>query len=214
MTVRKNGYVHVGLENVQGNNGFLSIAVDGTDATGTPIASTGVVSTLAGFKELHGLESSENISTLEAEVRTFEGVAANGRPGTTAALTDDDAYVVAWSRQANLTRLINFIQQRGVIMASSLIEEGATITDTSVTNDYDQAIADADVVTFMVQDPDAFLFSTPVAGVPQVEAIDTLRTQLESLPLYKEDGTEKGSAGTPDTARSLALKETLQVYVA
>lgn len=176
MAIRFNGFSKLGLESVQGVNGFLSMAVDQTEHA---FGETGVVANLHDFKVLAGMKDlTENISTLPAEQRTFEGVE----------IADDAAYTAAYAKQANVRRLIDWLQQRAVIMASSAAKAGVAV---ETTNGWTKDIAAANAVTFMLQDVEGLYYTAPKAGVPaDTDSLTMLADDFDSLMLFKADGTE------------------------
>lgn len=191
MTTRINGYIQVGAENVSGDNGFLSFVVE----AGTPIAVTGVTATLEQLLALKGVATYAELVGTPTQPTDHDG----------ALIASDADYVIAYSAQENLTRLVNFVQQRGVIMASSVIATGTTSVVGG--NDFDEVVT-GNALTFMVQDSEAFYHSAPTFGVPQVETLDVLRAGLRALDML--DGT--GVIAT--SLRTLALNESVHPYIA
>lgn len=156
-----------------GANAFATIAIDGTAGANGGIIeffASGVVPALAEFKRVHGLDagngnagSGQDISVLAEEQRTFEGVKADGTKGTTAPLTNDLAYLKAYIAQENFKRLVDTVQQRAVIDATSeevkIVDLTADLdffNETANTAGAGAVLADAATITFLIERANVF----------------------------------------------------------
>lgn len=169
MTERVHGYIiDDRLGALMGDNAFVSIAVD----AGVDIKATGVLTPLNQFKALYaynpaqGIEFSEprrvdindfsgaarmeNLPNVPADLRTIKGVT----------YASDATYTTAWCAQENLRRLVDTVQQRGVLIA---ISNAGPLTGTPAvanvnvddnTRKYGQwsaSFTNAQTVTFLVE---------------------------------------------------------------
>lgn len=167
MTERVHGYIiDDRLGALMGDNAFVSIAVD----AGVDIKATGVLTPLNQFKALYaynpaqGIEFSEprrvdindfsgaarmeNLPNVPADLRTINGVTYDS----------DETYTTAWCSQENLRRLVDTVQQRGVLIAISkagpLTGTPADVVDVDDIRKYGQwsaSFTDAQTVTFLVE---------------------------------------------------------------
>lgn len=185
-----------------GDNAFVSVAID---ASGTiaPFFASGVIAPLAEFKRRHGLASGDGIETLPAEKITFEGVAADGTKGTTAALTNDAAYVQAYASQENLKRIVDTVQQRAVVAATSA-EEARTLETTDLfhnatSQDADPAVgvdfstAGGNVISFLIERANVFnQDGIDVYGQPTGVILEgrNLQLALDGISLLSTTATE------------------------
>ena len=183
-----------------GDSAIATIAVETTSSTIAPFFTSNVVAPLAEFKRVHGLALSDDISLLDAEKRTFVGVAADGTRGVTAALTNDAAYVRAYASQENLRRLVHTIQQRAVVagvsdsvVRSIVVGDNLFNPTTGNVDGAGVAIANAQVISFLVERATVFnKDGISTYGQPTGTITEGLNLQeaLEGVALLSVTATE------------------------
>ncbi len=224
MTTRFNGFSTTGrLGYFQGDNALVSILIFATgtasEAPAVPpaIGATGVVAPLAEFKQMYAFDPALEIAanyTQAAQAGTLGDNPAFSSPNTSAAqrtfasgtaLADDNAYTAAWAQQTNLRRLIDVIQQRGVVIGVSDVGELVT-AKTQGAGDARWSAATAttigtgtgensrgQIITFMVERAAVYDRMRPdTYGQPEgttVEIGRELRDDLNGLPLFAENGS-------------------------
>ncbi|AUS03067.1 hypothetical protein NVP2275O_486 [Vibrio phage 2.275.O._10N.286.54.E11] len=183
-----------------GDNAFATIVVDNAGSLATIFASN-VVAPLAEFKRVHSLDETQDISVLAADQRTFEGVTATGTKGVTAELANDAAYVSAHASQENFKRLVDTVQQRAVIAATSEtdIDIAVVVADdvfnptTGNVAGAGTAITSGSAVTFLVERANVFnQDSTDVYGQPLNVIVEgkNLQDALAGINLLSTTGTD------------------------
>lgn len=201
MTIRVHGAVGADrLGYFQGSNALVTVvshSVAANAANRIDFGETGVVTEIDDFKSLFGILPVVNISTLDAEVRTFNGVE----------MADDAAYIAAYAQQKNLQMVVDSIQQRSVIIATSasvasVADDADDLTAAVLTNfigDYTGGaaivVAAGDIVTgitFLVERVDT-LSQHEINRFGQltgtIDADHFLDEMLNDIAFLKADGT-------------------------
>lgn len=190
----------------QGKNALASIAIDTTGDIALVV--TGAVCSFVGLQHFLNTQNADEIVVFLNEKGV---VRVDGSLFVEATLEAD--YTESFAAQTNLKRIVDVVQQRAVIIATSDIASGAAVAGfKKVVNGVDApaTIAAADVITFLVERANVFdRDATSFQGVPSV-TIDEGRLLLDDLagvPLMDKTGAEvilKGSAA--DAAGNFAIK--------
>lgn len=159
----------------QGKNALASIAIDTTGDIALVV--TGAVCSFVGLQHFLNTQNNDEIV---AFLNAKGVVRVDGSQFVEATVQAD--YTEAYAAQTNLKRVVDVVQQRAVIIATSDIAKAAAVTGfKNVVNGVDAAanIASADVITFLVERADVFdRDATSFQGVPST-TIDAGRLLLE-----------------------------------
>lgn len=173
----------------QGKNALASIAIDTTGDIALVV--TGAVCSYVGLQ--HFLNT-QNKDEIVAFLNAKGVVRVDGSQFVEA--TVDVDYTQAYAAQTNLKRVIDVVQQRAVIIATSDIAKSAAVSGFKhIVNGTEAAatIASADVITFLVERADVFdRDAISFQGVPST-TIDQGRLLLDDLagiPLMDKTGAE------------------------
>lgn len=174
MLERINGFSQTGvLGYFYGKNTLVSIAVDAV------VKATGAVSSLAGVQRY--LDSTD-AATVVAYLNEKGVVRVDGTAFVAETLEAD--YLASFSAQTNLKRLVDIVQQRAVILSTSDVATAvdvaafSTIVSDAVAS---AAIADATVITFLVERADVFNKDVKtLQGVP-TGTVEVARNLIEDL---------------------------------
>lgn len=190
----------------QGKNALATIAIDTTGDIALVV--TGAVCSYVGLQHFLNTQNKDEI----VEFLNDKGVVRVDGSEFIEATVEED-YTEAYAAQTNVKRIVDVVQQRAVIIATSDIAKGVAANGLkNVVDGVDAAanIASADVITFLVERADVFdRDSISFQGVPST-AIDEGRLLLDDLagvPLMDKTGKEvilKGSAAA--AAGNFAIK--------
>lgn len=190
----------------QGKNALASIAIDTTGDIALVV--TGAVCSFVGLQHFLNTQSNDEIvAFLNAKGVTR----VDGSQFVEATVQAD--YTEAYAAQTNLKRVVDVVQQRAVIIATSDIAKATAVTGfKNVVSGVDAVanITSADVITFLVERADVFdRDAISFQGVPST-TIDQGRLLLDDLagvPLMDKTGAEvilNGAATA--TAGNFAIK--------
>lgn len=208
MLERINGFSESGvLGYFCGKNALVSFAV--ANAGNVVIAITGAPCSYAGLLHFLNTEDKDEIVDFlnEKRVTRVDGTQF-------VADTVEVDYTAAFAAQTNMKRLVDVVQQRAVVIATSLIAQDATVDGwKNAPNGISGAasVADASALTFLVERADVFdRDATSFQGVPQT-TIDEGRLLIDDLtgvPFLAADGTEVKllSSATAAAAGNFAIK--------
>jgi hypothetical protein len=188
MVARVNGYNFENKTYATGTTGLLSIAVQAGvdfDVNGIvtplddfkrlysidPAGSQYIDATYGWYKDNSGTQNFQYV--IPTANRTFSGVTATGASGTTATIgasttpvainagtsAADAAYVKAYYAQLNVKRIVDTLQQRGVLLGTSKVQAISATAPISTTNGWNVNIAAGAgtyVITFIVEKIAAF----------------------------------------------------------
>lgn len=190
----------------QGNNALASIAIDTTGDIALVV--TGAVCSFVGLQHFLNTQNNDEIV---AFLNAKGVVRVDGSQFVEATVQAD--YTEAYAAQTNLKRVVDVVQQRAVIIATSDIAKSAAVAGfKNVVDGVDAVatIASADVITFLVERADVFDRDvTNFQGVPST-TIDGGRLLLDDLagvPLMDKTGAEvilKGASAA--AAGNFAIK--------
>lgn len=173
----------------QGKNALASIAIDTTGDIALVV--TGAVCSFVGLQHFLNTQNNDEIV---AFLNAKGVVRVDGSQFVEATVQAD--YTEAYAAQTNLKRVVDVVQQRAVIIATSDIAKAAAVTGfKNVVNGVDAAanIASADVITFLVERADVFdRDATSFQGVPSttIDAGRLLLDDLAGVPLMDKTGAE------------------------
>lgn len=190
MLERINGFSESGvLGYFMGKNSLASIAISGADTVVVKV--TGAV---CSFAELQRFLNTTNADEIVTFLNDKKVVRVDGTEFVAASLAAD--YTAAFAAQTNVKRLIDVVQQRAVILSTSLTEQGVAVAGFQGAPNGVSAtvsIADANVITFLIERANVFdLDVKSLQGVPStlIEKGRCLIDDLHGVPLLKADGTE------------------------
>lgn len=190
MLERINGFSESGvLGYFYGKNALVSIAV--SSASDVVIAVTGAPCSYVGVQHfLNTTETDEITDFLNAKGVTR----VDGTEFVQATVEVD--YTAAFAAQTNMKRVIDIIQQRAVILSTSLIAQGVDVVGwKNAPNGISGAasVDDASALTFLIERADVFdRDATTFQGVPTT-TIDQGRLLIDDLtgvPFMTATGTE------------------------
>lgn len=173
----------------QGKNALASIAIDTTGDIALVV--TGAVCSFVGLQHFLNTQNNDEIV---AFLNAKGVVRVDGSQFVEATVQAD--YTEAYAAQTNLKRVVDVVQQRAVIIATSDIAKAAAVTGfKNVVNGVDASanIASADVITFLVERADVFdRDATSFQGVPSttIDAGRLLLDDLAGVPLMDKTGAE------------------------
>ena len=173
----------------QGKNALASIAIDTTGDIALVV--TGAVCSFVGLQHFLNTQNNDEIV---AFLNAKGVVRVDGSQFVEATVQAD--YTEAYAAQTNLKRVVDVVQQRAVIIATSDIAKAASVAGfKNVVNGVDAAatIASADVITFLVERADVFdRDATSFQGVPSttIDAGRLLLDDLAGVPLMDKTGAE------------------------
>lgn len=173
----------------QGKNALASIAIDTTGDIALVV--TGAVCSFVGLQHFLNTQNNDEIVAFLNEKGV---VRVDGSQFVEATVQAD--YTEAFAAQTNLKRIVDVVQQRAVIIATSDIAKEASVAGfKNVVNGLDAAatIASADVITFLVERADVFdRDATSFQGVPSttIDAGRLLLDDLAGVPLMDKTGAE------------------------
>lgn len=206
MLARINGYSKSGvLGYFYGNNTLVSVAV-----AGVLVKDTGAVASLVDVRRF--LNDADDATVVDY-LNTKGIVRVDGTAFVVGTLAAD--YQASFSAQTNLKRIVDIVQQRAVILATSDIATGVAVAGFSyiqagqVVNT--AAVADANVITFLVERADVFnKDAKSLQGVPTgtVEVGRNLIDDLTGVSLLAEDGSSVVLAAT-DSSFAVKLYATI-----
>lgn len=206
MLARINGYSKSGvLGYFYGNNTLVSVAV-----AGVLVKDTGAVASLVDVRRF--LNDADDATVVDY-LNTKGIVRVDGTAFVVGTLAAD--YQASFSAQTNLKRIVDIVQQRAVILATSDIATGVDVAGFSyiqagqVVNT--AAVADANVITFLVERADVFnKDAKSLQGVPTgtVEVGRNLIDDLTGVSLLAEDGSSVVLAAT-DSSFAVKLYATI-----
>lgn len=190
MIERINGFSESGvLGYFYGKNALVSIAVGSTGDV--VVAVTGAVCSYAGLQHFLNTDIKEEILAFLNEKKV---VRVDGTAFELATLEAD--YTAAFAAQTNMKRIVDIVQQRAVVLSTSLIANGVDVTGFSnapagVT--VPATIDNASALTFLVERADVFDKDLMTfQGVPANE-IDPGRLLIDDMtgvPFMAADGSE------------------------
>lgn len=190
MLERINGFSEDGvLGYFQGKNAFVSIAVG--SASNVSVAVTGAVSSYVGLQHFLNTDDVDDI----VDFLNGRGVV---RVDGTAFVANSVAadYTAAYAAQTNVRRIIDVVQQRAVIIATSDIADDVAISGFVNAPEGVSAAASvtaATAITFLVERADVFDKDiTSFQGVPtvQVDVGRLLVDDLTGVPLLDNTGKD------------------------
>lgn len=176
MLERINGFTKTGVTGYfYGKNTLVSVAIDDVVA----VKATGAVSSLAGVQRF--LNSTE-AATVVKYLNDKGIVRVDGSAFVVGTLAAD--YQASYSAQTNLKRVIDIIQQRAVILATSDVATAVNVTAFSTVTAgavASAAITGASVITFLVERADVFnKDAKSLQGVP-TGTVEVARNLIEDL---------------------------------
>lgn len=190
----------------QGKNALATIAIDTTGDIALVV--TGAVCSYVGLQHFLNTQNKDEI----VEFLNAKGVVRVDGSEFVEATVEED-YTEAYAAQTNVKRVVDVVQQRAVIIATSDIAKSVAANGLKNVVDGVDAVANiasADVITFLVERADVFdRDAISFQGVPST-AIDEGRLLLDDLagiPLMDKTGKEvilKGSAAA--AAGNFAIK--------
>lgn len=173
----------------QGKNALASIAIDTTGDIALVV--TGAVCSFVGLQHFLNTQNNDEIV---AFLNAKGVVRVDGSQFIESTVQAD--YTEAYAAQTNLKRVVDVVQQRAVIIATSDIAKAAAVNGfKNVVNGIDAVanLASADVITFLVERADVFdRDSTSFQGVPStsIDAGRLLLDDLAGVPLMDKTGAE------------------------
>lgn len=190
MLERINGFSESGiLGYFMGKNSLVSVAISGADDLVVKV--TGAV---CSFVELQRFLNTKDTDTIVDFLNDKKVTRVDGTEFVIATVQAD--YTAAFAAQTNVKRVIDVVQQRAVIIATSLTAQGVAVagfkgapSGVSAT----VAVADANLITFLIERANVFdLDVKSMQGVPSttVDQGRCLIDDLAGVPLLKADGTE------------------------
>lgn len=208
MLERINGFSESGvLGYFYGKNALVSIAV--ANAGDVVIAVTGAPCSYAGIQHFLNTVERDEIT----EFLNDKGIVrVDGTPFVEATVEVD--YTAAFAAQTNMKRVIDVIQQRAVILSTSLIAQAADVVGwKNAPNGISGAasVTGASALTFLIERADVFdRDATTFQGVPTT-TIDQGRLLIDDLtgvPFMTSTGGEVKleSSATPAQAGNFAIK--------
>lgn len=208
MLERINGFSESGvLGYFYGKNALVSIAV--ANAGNVVIAVTGAPCSYAGIQHFLNTSDKDTITDFLNE----KGITRVDGTQFVEATVDTD-YTAAFAAQTNMKRIIDIVQQRAVILSTSLIAQDVSVTGwKNAPNGVSgaAAVTDASALTFLIERADVFdRDATTFQGVP-LPTIDEGRLLIDDLtgvPFMAADGTEVKllSSATAAAAGNFAIK--------
>lgn len=208
MLERINGFSESGvLGYFYGKNALVSIAV--ANAGNVIIAVTGAPCSYAGLLHFLNTDIADDIVDFLNE----KGVTRVDGTEFVAASVEVD-YTASFAAQTNMKRIIDIVQQRAVILSTSVIAQAVDVTGwKNAPNGISGAAAvdDASALTFLIERADVFdRDATTFQGVP-LPTIDEGRLLIDDLtgvPFMAADGTEVKllSSATAAAAGNFAIK--------
>lgn len=190
MLERINGFSESGvLGYFMGKNALVSLAIGGADTIVVKV--TGAVSSFAELERFLNTKDADQIVEFLNEKKITR---VDGTQFVIATLAAD--YTAAYAAQTNVKRLIDVVQQRAVILSTSLTEQGVAVAGFSGAPNgvaAPVAVDDANVITFLVERANVFdLDVKSMQGVPstKIEQGRCLIDDLHGVPLLKADGSE------------------------
>lgn len=208
MLERINGFSESGvLGYFYGKNALVSVAISG--ASNVVVKVTGAV---CSFVELQRFLNTEDAATIVAFLNDKHVVRVDGTAFVAASLQAD--YTAAYAAQTNVKRVIDIIQQRAVILSTSLTAQDVAVTgfkNAPAGVSGAAAVADANVISFLVERANVFDKDlTSFQGVPDgsIDEGRLLIDDLTSVPMLAADASEvilKSSATAAD-AGNFAIK--------
>lgn len=208
MLERINGFSESGvLGYFMGKNSLVSIAISGADDVVVKV--TGAV---CSFVELERFLNTTDVDAIVAFLNDKKVIRVDGSEFVTATLKAD--YTAAFAAQTNIKRLVDVVQQRAVILATSDIAQAVDVSGFKGAPAGVSAAAsidDANVITFLVERANVFdLDIKTFQGVPtrEVDGGRCLIDDLSGIPLVKADGSEQKllSTATATDAGNYAVK--------
>lgn len=208
MLERINGFSESGvLGYFYGKNALVSIAIGG--ASNVVVKVTGAV---ASFTELQRFLNTEDVDTIVEFLNDKGVVRVDGTEFVSGSLSAD--YTAAFAAQTNVKRLIDIVQQRAVVLSTSLTAQAVAVSGfinapSGVTAA--ATVAASNVITFLVEranvfDKDLVTFQ----GVPanQIDEGRLLIDDLTGVPMLAANGSEVilASSATAATAGNFAIK--------
>lgn len=208
MLERINGFSESGvLGYFYGKNAHVSVAIGG--ASDVVVKVTGAV---ASFVELQRFLNTDDADVIVQYLNDKGVVRVDGTAFVSVSLQAD--YTAAYAAQTNVKRVIDIIQQRAVVLSTSLTAQGVSVSGfknapSGVTGA--ASVADANVITFLVERANVFDKDlTTFQGVPTT-TIDEGRLLIDDLsgvPMLAANGTEVilASSATANAAGNFAIK--------
>lgn len=208
MLERINGFSESGvLGYFYGKNALVSIAVGG--ASNVVVKVTGAV---ASFAELQRFLNTEDADAIVEFLNDKGVVRVDGTDFVAVSLEAD--YTAAYAAQTNVKRVIDIVQQRAVVLSTSLTAQGVAVSGfrnapAGVTGA--ASVSSANVITFLVEranvfDKDLVTFQ----GVPanQIDEGRLLIDDLTGVPMLAANGSEVilASSATAGAAGNFAIK--------
>lgn len=190
MIERINGFSESGvLGYFCGKNAFVSVAVG--SAGGVEVAVTGAVCSFAGLQHFLNTDVNEEILAFLNEKKVTR---VDGTPFVLATLEAD--YTAAFAAQTNVKRIVDIVQQRAVIIATSLVANGVDVTGfinapSGITSP--ASVDNASAITFLVERADVFDKDLMTfQGVPanQIDEGRLLIDDLTGVPFMDNLGQE------------------------
>lgn len=208
MLERINGFSESGvLGYFYGKNALVSIAIGG--ASNVVVKVTGAV---ASFAELQRFLNTEDADAIVEFLNDKGVVRVDGTEFVVASLEAD--YTAAYAAQTNVKRVIDIVQQRAVVLSTSLTAQGVAVAgfkNAPAGVSAAASVASANVITFLVERANVFDKDlTTFQGVP-AGSIDEGRLLIDDLtgvPMLTSTGTEVilASSATAAAAGNFAIK--------
>ncbi len=190
MLERINGFSESGvLGKFYGKNALVSVAIAG--AGDVVVKMTGAV---ASFVELQRFLNTDDAEVIVEFLKGKGVVRVDGSAFEVVTLAAD--YTAAYAAQTNLKRVVDIVQQRAVILSTSLTAHGVAVSafkNAPAGVLADAAVADANVVTFLVERANVFDKDlNTFQGVPTavIEEGRLLIDDLAGVPMLAADGSD------------------------
>lgn len=208
MLERINGFSESGvLGYFYGKNALVSVAIGG--ASNVVVKVTGAV---ASFTELERFLNTTDADAIVEYLNDKGVVRVDGTAFVAGSLEAD--YTASYAAQTNIKRIVDVVQQRAVILATSDTAQGVAVSGfrnapSGVTAA--ASVAAANVITFLVERANVFDKDlTTFQGVP-ANSIDEGRLLIDDLtgvPMLTATGTEVilTSSATAAAAGNFAIK--------
>jgi hypothetical protein len=208
MLERINGFSESGvLGYFYGKNALVSVAIGG--ASNVVVKVTGAV---ASFTELERFLNTTDADAIVEYLNDKGVVRVDGTAFVAGSLEAD--YTASYAAQTNIKRIVDVVQQRAVILATSDTAQGVAVAGfrnapSGVTAA--ASVAAANVITFLVERANVFDKDlTTFQGVP-ANSIDEGRLLIDDLtgvPMLTATGTEVilTSSATAAAAGNFAIK--------
>lgn len=208
MLERINGFSESGvLGYFYGKNALVSIAVGG--ASNVVVKVTGAV---ASFSELERFLNTTDADAIVEYLNDKGVVRVDGTAFVASTLEAD--YTAAYAAQTNIKRIVDVVQQRAVVLATSDTAQGVAVAGfinapSGVTAA--ASVAAANVITFLVERANVFDKDlTTFQGVPagSIDEGRLLIDDLTAVPMLTATGTEVilTSSATAAAAGNFAIK--------